>query len=191
MLFSDRKIADYINATFEPSWESVRAVPTVSIDFGDGRTETKTFRGNVATYICFPDGTVFDILPGIYDADTYLAQLKRVVSDMSVLRQRQRNEIAAYHQRRVGTNTGHPVDAMFDVISGRMKQGDADSLIGDAKANETTRRILIHRHLADGMTYRPTQLTKWLYADVLHCDLDDRYVGAAQFLSNAARPSQR
>ena len=36
MLFSNEKVADYINKNFEPAWQSVRDVPMVTIDFGKG-----------------------------------------------------------------------------------------------------------------------------------------------------------
>ena len=75
MLFSSREVADQINATFEPAWESVRPVPLVTMDFGNGHTVKRTLQGNIATYICVPDGTVYDVLPGIYTADVYRREL--------------------------------------------------------------------------------------------------------------------
>lgn len=64
-----------ITANFEPAWESARAVPTVSVDFGNGTVVKRTLQGNIATYVCGPDGAVYDVLPGIYVATTYLKQL--------------------------------------------------------------------------------------------------------------------
>ncbi len=76
MLFSDQTIADFINATFEPVWESVRDVPIISIDFRNGHVINRTIPGNIATYVLAADGQVLDILPGMYTPDAYLAQLK-------------------------------------------------------------------------------------------------------------------
>jgi hypothetical protein len=83
VLFSSREVADYINANYEPAWESVRAAPMVTIDFGNGHVVKRTLQGNVATYVCGPDGTVFDVLPGIYAPDIYRKQLESLkkVSD--------------------------------------------------------------------------------------------------------------
>lgn len=75
MLFSSSEVADTINANFEPAWESVRSAPLVTIDFGNGHVVRRTLQGNVATYVCGPDGTVYDLLPGIYTPDVYRAQL--------------------------------------------------------------------------------------------------------------------
>jgi hypothetical protein len=77
VLFSSDTVATYINNTFEPVWESVRPVPIVTIDFGNGHTITRTLHGNIATYLCGRDGTVYDILPGIYDPAAYQKQLEQ------------------------------------------------------------------------------------------------------------------
>jgi len=74
VLFSNDEIAAYINNSFEPTWVSVRAVPTVNIDFGKQQI-TRTLHGNIATYICTSDGMVLDIMPGAYEAQTYLERL--------------------------------------------------------------------------------------------------------------------
>ena len=78
MLFSDETIADFINENFESSWQSVRPVPTVTIDFGNSTKVTRTLHGNIATYICRADATVLDVLPGVYDPDSYLEKLKEL-----------------------------------------------------------------------------------------------------------------
>ena len=70
MLFSSETVAKAIN-------KSVRPVPIVTIDFGNGHTITRTLHGNIATYLCNANGTVFDILPGIYEPTEYLKQLNQ------------------------------------------------------------------------------------------------------------------
>ena len=77
MLFSSDSVASYINSCFEPVWESVRPVPIVTIDFGNGEKITRTLHGNIATYLCNAQGTVYDILPGIYEPIEYLNQLNQ------------------------------------------------------------------------------------------------------------------
>ena len=76
MLFSSNEVADYINATFEPAWESLRPAPLVTIDFGNGNVVKRTLQGNIATYICAADGVVYDVLPGIYSPEEYRKQLE-------------------------------------------------------------------------------------------------------------------
>ena len=62
---------------FECAWESVRPVPRVMIDFGDGRSLERTLHGNVVTYFCTSDGRVFDLLPGIVDAREFSWRMGR------------------------------------------------------------------------------------------------------------------
>jgi hypothetical protein len=54
----------------------VRPVPIIRIDFGNGHVATRTLHGNVASYVCTPDGQVMDILPGIYTPAAYTAALE-------------------------------------------------------------------------------------------------------------------
>ena len=78
MLFSSAAIAEYVNAQFEPAWVSVRPVPIVTIDFGNGHTITRTLHGNIATSVCDAQGRVLDVLPGIYQPEEYLRQLHQL-----------------------------------------------------------------------------------------------------------------
>jgi hypothetical protein len=80
VLFAHPAVRDFIAANFVPAWESVRAVPTVTIDFGGGRTLKRTVNGNVATYICAPDGRVVDILPGLSTPEAFLQDLRTAFS---------------------------------------------------------------------------------------------------------------
>lgn len=103
MLFSSDEVADYINENFEPVWESVRPVPLVTIDFGNGHTITRTLNGNIATQICTADGQVLDILPGVYTAEVYGQQLEQLVLLHRYMWQRNRGRPAEllqeYHSR--------------------------------------------------------------------------------------------
>jgi hypothetical protein len=76
VLFSSPELAAYINTTFEPAWETVRPVPIVTIDFGNGKVIKRTLHGNIATYVCTADGNVLDVLPGIYTPDVYQQRLQ-------------------------------------------------------------------------------------------------------------------
>jgi hypothetical protein len=79
VLFSSAELAQYINDRFEPVWESVRPVPMLTIDFGNGKTVTRTLHGNIATYLCDREGNVLDIVPGIYTPDGYRQRLEQFV----------------------------------------------------------------------------------------------------------------
>jgi hypothetical protein len=55
-------------------------------------------------------------------------------------------------------------------------------LAEDTRLNETTRRRHIHEWLASAGLVRPEQVTKRLYKEVLHADLDDPYLGLGSSL---------
>ncbi|HMP60463.1 MAG TPA: hypothetical protein PKD86_14035, partial [Gemmatales bacterium] len=65
MLFSRTDLAEYIQDHFEPVWQEVRSVPLVHLDFGAGQRLTRTLHGNIATWVCLPDGSAADVLPGL------------------------------------------------------------------------------------------------------------------------------
>ncbi len=84
MLFSQPQIVRIVNLGFEPVWQSVRPVPIVTIDFGEGRKITRTLHGNIATYICTPSGQVVDVLPGLYTAEVYAARLMALMAEAAL-----------------------------------------------------------------------------------------------------------
>jgi hypothetical protein len=65
-LYSNKEISDLLRTNFVLHWQSVRPVPKVTIDFGDGRKLERTLTGNSAHYVLASDGTPLDVLPGLY-----------------------------------------------------------------------------------------------------------------------------
>src|SRR4029453_9263171 len=65
-LYSNKEISEFLRVNFVLHWQSVRPVPKVTIDFGDGRKLERTLTGNSAHYVLASDGTPLDVLPGLY-----------------------------------------------------------------------------------------------------------------------------
>lgn len=239
MLFSSDVVAKAMNEQFEPVWVSVRDVPMVTIDFGGGNTITRTLNGNVATYALHPDGTVLDILPGIYQPEEYIKQLQQLHWLYSYInfpgKVKLADRLAEYHKQQAdlladGKEPGkfefNPRAAMSKtrienpvkfVIAGqpvaKPEKANADTpaqiavqqygqaaakpaeskaaetlrgwkeMTEDTKLNETTHRKAIHRHLTKAGSVQPKDVTKWLYKEVLHADLDDPYLGLGEVLN--------
>ncbi len=80
LLYSDPELARFLDEGFVLHWSSERPVPTVTIDFGDGRTMTTTTTGNSAHYVLDADGRVLDVLPGLYDPGTFRARLQDAIA---------------------------------------------------------------------------------------------------------------
>lgn len=218
MLFCDETIASFINQNFEPVWQSVRPVPIVSIDFGNGQVLTRTLHGNIATYVCNSQGVVLDILPGIYDRGAYLAQLdqlllvsKYVHSDSNqseALREYHRKQgeallhlkspyqLAFSDSRKVGVQgslkivLSAPGSAANKKVNKSGTRAAADLgpqdewslLVKDTMVNESVRRLAIHQRLSVSSALQPSDVTRWLYKNVLHADLDDPYLGLGSTL---------
>jgi hypothetical protein len=100
VLFSNRDVAASINRWFEPVWESVRDVPTVSVDFGHGVIVTRTLHGNIATWVCDSRGDALDVLPGIYEPDAYISRLDQLRLLANYVEQHHATPewLRAYHQ---------------------------------------------------------------------------------------------
>lgn len=205
-MFSNDQVAALINESFEPAWQSLRPVPRVTIDFGNGTVVKRTLHGNVATYVCTPEGKVLDILPGIYEPKTYIRELKRLAKEF---RDSWRSKVDVdaywrnYHQTKAdrlssalhpsasvprGASifaTERPIRRAIGVPMPASASGTpslAASLAEDTLINQTTRRLKIHERLAKSGPVTPDEISKWLYRDVLGTALDDPYLGLKEVL---------
>jgi hypothetical protein len=214
-LFSQDRVAEFVNRHFEPAWESLRPVPVVRIDFGNGTVVTRTLHGNILTSVCTPDGLLLDALPGVYTEDGYLKALDRLRLVAGAARTRpadQRDEWArAYHRREAQALKIQLLPAGLYVTKGAIERpveavvrkppvntagppnGPAvgraledvsrwAELVEDTRLNETTRRLQIHGLLAGVGLAPPAKVTRPIYKDVLHADLDDPYLGLGALL---------
>ena len=71
-LYSNAKVSQFLRDNYVLHWQSVRPVPRVTIDFGDGRKLERTLTGNSAHYVLASDGTPLDVLPGLYSPLAFL-----------------------------------------------------------------------------------------------------------------------
>ena len=182
MLFSNQEIADFINANFEPAWESVRPVPRITIDFGNGTVINRTLHGNVATYICDEDQVVQDVLPGVYSKAAYLEQLKEIseqwqakhpVSSTNVKwNLTSSSKVKTSRPSKLAQTTQSP-----ELTTNLARQKLNANLELDTKYNQRERRDTINAYLALHPLSTPSQMKTWLYREVLHADLDDPYLG--------------
>lgn len=219
-MFSNSELAGFINSNFEPVWQNVRDVPTITIDFGGGNKLRRTLNGNVASYVCTADGKILDILPGVYEPGSYKDRLEQLclLNEYIAAKplEQQESALAAYHNTEANLLKQHKSPARFlklrsnDPSSIKLSEKIADpnkewtkpidlktayntaplpkgdlanwkQLLLDVQMNETEMRRKIHNRFASDLEQKkePTVLamTKWIYRDVLHTDLDDPYLG--------------
>lgn len=79
-LYPNAEVSRYLRDHFVLHWQSVRPVPRITIDMGDGRRIERTITGNSIHYILDAEGNPIDALPGLYGAKTFLAELDRAVA---------------------------------------------------------------------------------------------------------------
>jgi hypothetical protein len=100
-LYANEEISKKLRDEFVLHWKSVRPVPKVTIDFGDGRKLERTVTGNSAHYVLTADGQPLDVLPGLYGPQQFVAWLTQVHylhEQMAPLPVNDRAErLAAYH----------------------------------------------------------------------------------------------
>jgi hypothetical protein len=175
VLFSNAEVAEYINEKYESAWKSLRPVPKVSIDFGNGKVINRTLNGNIATFVCTADGTIVDVLAGIYKPAEYVKALKRAEGEALALSTDARDRstaLASYHREQLIAAKGYSAttDATGEFLS------------DDTTKNEVERRATIQNRLAQNPNAKPDDIMHWLYKDVLHADLDDPYLGLGPVL---------
>ena len=85
MLFSHPDLAAYLNQNFECAWQSVAPVPHARIDFGNGHRLERTLNGNIATWLCTPEGEAVDAIVGLVDVSGYrerVEQARRLLNEL-------------------------------------------------------------------------------------------------------------
>lgn len=77
MLLSNARVRSYLQENYVLAWESVRAAPKVTIDFGNGHKMVRTIKGSTVFALCNSKGEVLDAFPGVYTPADFLALLEQ------------------------------------------------------------------------------------------------------------------
>jgi len=103
-LYPDQAVSRLLGERYVLHWRSVRPVPVVTIDFGDGRRLTRTLTGNSAHLVLDARGRPVDALPGLYDAPSFvrLAAAAADLAEVTVILdgERRRGKLAGWHRAR-------------------------------------------------------------------------------------------
>lgn len=78
VLYPDPAVSKVLRQHFVLHWSSERAVPKITVDYGDGRRLVRTVTGNSAHYVLDSNGRVLHVLPGLYHAGAFIGSLSRV-----------------------------------------------------------------------------------------------------------------
>ncbi len=103
-LYANAEVSRALRDRFVLHWQSVRPVPIITIDFGDGRKLQRTVTGNSVHYVLDAEGRPIDALPGLYGPQAFrhgierAAQIARSLAAPDVDRAALLTE---YHQNRL------------------------------------------------------------------------------------------
>jgi hypothetical protein len=102
-LYANADVSKLLRERFVLHWKSVRPVPRVTIDFGDGRKLERTLTGNSIHYVLAADGQIIDALPGLYGPAAFLQHLNQTLLTEKAARElsaKERTEfLVAHHQQ--------------------------------------------------------------------------------------------
>jgi hypothetical protein len=74
-LYANQQVQQAMREGFVLHWQSVRPVPKITIDFGDGRVVERTITGNSIHYVLDAGGRVIDAIPGLYGPKSFIQKL--------------------------------------------------------------------------------------------------------------------
>jgi hypothetical protein len=80
VLLSDPEVAQFLKTEVVTSWEMVREVPKITVDFGNGKKISRTIAGNTVMYLCNEYGKVLDAYPGVYTPADFLKEVRASIS---------------------------------------------------------------------------------------------------------------
>jgi hypothetical protein len=152
MLYSDPEIAAILRERYVLYWHSVRPVPRVTIDMGDGRTIRQTITGNSVHYLLAADGTVLDALPGLHAPAAFRAQLEEWLT-------LDRARLRPYHTARAKEALQRGVALGFETFSERRPRKPT----AQEAAIRAASKSLIERPLLGQLTIglRPPPPERW------------------------------
>src|SRR5205085_7822551 len=84
VLYANAEVSKVLSERFVLHWQSVRPVPKVTIDFGDGRVVERTITGNSIHYVLSADGRVIDGIPGLFGPAAFLRELVEAAAHAAV-----------------------------------------------------------------------------------------------------------
>lgn len=192
VLYPNEQVAAVLRDRFVLHWKTVRPVPTVTIDFGDGRKLERTLTGNSIHYILDSEARPLDALPGLYGPRAFVRSLtdaEKLFQTLAGKNEAQRkllreiyygdqhNKISAAWMIDV-TKIGGKAPAGFKIVPGR--NGDALSIGSLAMTKMVTEQTILR-----GMNITTEELGKvtdeaaWRKIAQLHASdamLDDRSI---------------
>lgn len=206
ILYANSEVSRLLRERFILHWESVRPVPRVTIDFGDGRKLERTLTGNSIHYVLDSEGRPIDALPGLYGPGAFLRELsraERVAIECEGKNSQERDQILRqYHNERlVELATSWTTDISRARIASPPSREpmNADLQSSDSPRAEVAARIAVsklgaERPVLRGISSDPkllkssTEDAAWVQIATLHTS-DARLDNGSKLLVRAKNPA--
>lgn len=195
-LYVDPNTVALLRDRFVLHWESLRPVPILTIDYGDGRVEKRTVTGNSIHYLLDSSGRVLDAIPGLVDVPSFRQELTSfaelttaapVTDDRLSVYYQSVNRRAVDYARPVVPNALARNSADFSVpamtktfVEGpalRALRNPSDVVRTDTIQNLTAFRPQILKWIAAGEGADLVKLNDRIYRELFLAPLDDPQMG--------------
>jgi hypothetical protein len=126
VLYSNAEVSSVLRDRFVLHWQSVRPVPTITIDFGDGRKLERTITGNSIHYILDSSARPIEALPGLYGPQAFLrglANAETLFKSVAGKNDLERESLLANYYRERNNKTQLAWLADTTKIGGKMPEG--------------------------------------------------------------------
>lgn len=103
VLYADGQLGQTLREDFVLHWQSVRPVPIITIDMGDGRIIRRTITGNSCHLVLDPQGRPLDVIPGLYGPRAFeeIVSKSRAIAEITrgMTDDRRQATLNQYHQQ--------------------------------------------------------------------------------------------
>jgi hypothetical protein len=187
LLYPQPIINQLLRDHFVLHWQTVRPVPKVTIDFGNGRRVEKTLTGNSAHIVLDPGGRPVDALPGLFSPDVFHALLVRAhayaLAEPTMLPQLHRRALSqppppsvSAPSRAIRASMIAPTKHMVEMPVLRAVSPLSD-LEGDTRTNLAL-HARVHQAFASGAQWSSVDtMVARIYEDLFEMPLDDAALG--------------
>jgi len=181
LLYPEARINRMLRERYVLHWEALRAVPIVTIDFGDGRKLVRTLTGNSVHLVLDPQGRPVDAMPGLVLPDAFVQWLERGLA----LARCDRKELALQHERFLRQPVPLPRESRAmrasavamakHVVEAPILRAVSPVELDSAQAQQ------LHARVADtfarGTQWTVEALVAWIYRDLFLMPADDPFLG--------------
>jgi hypothetical protein len=181
LLYPEPRINRMLRERYVVHWESLRPVPVVTIDFGNGRRVVRTLTGNSVHLVLDSHGRPVDAMPGLVLPDTFVQWLERGLA----LARCDRKELALHHERWLRQPAPLPREsrAMLasrvamakHVVEAPVLRAVSPVELDNAQALQLHARV--GETFARGTPWTVEALVGWIYRDLFLMPPDDPFLG--------------